>query len=58
MGVLAGTLVATAAILLVLALLHAYAQWTIRDIDEENRMRAHAEARTSPRSSDSRREPE
>jgi hypothetical protein len=40
MGLLLDALAAAAAILLVIALLHAYAQWTIRNIDQENRPRS------------------
>jgi hypothetical protein len=58
MGVLAGSLVATGAVLLALALIHAYAQWTIRNIDQENQARVRTGTGTSPRASDSRREPE
>jgi hypothetical protein len=58
MGVLAGSLDATAAILLGLALIHAYAQWTIRNVDQENRVRVRTGTGASPRSSESGREPE
>lgn len=39
MGVLVGSVIATSAILLALAALHAYAQWTIRNIDQEHVVR-------------------
>jgi hypothetical protein len=36
MGVLTGVLVAAGVVLVAFAALHAYAQWTIRNIDREN----------------------